>query len=238
MKALLITLLSLLMSVPCFGIIDYQPYDSLFIWAESGLNMREHSSSSAKVVTKIPFGAGVKCMGEKSWHEYVYGSQKIQDKTETSEGKPVQVTLKGNWVKVKYDGYEGYVFDAYLSKLKPPQKRNGNTYLFEYFKEACNSLTYLEQRKLTSESGRNKVLFSNGGFLTEHYNKAGLSFQMSIPDFSIEEAYLLIRRLDNYAVTITQDKEGVIKIGQDAGGWYTIESFKDIVIISGESGGC
>ncbi len=56
---------------------------------------------------------------------------------------------------------------------------------------------------------------------------------MNMPDFSIEEAFLIIRYLDKYALEIIQKKDSGIWIGQDLGG-YTIESYKNLVIISGE----
>lgn len=55
--------------------------------AGPGLNLRETASESGTKITTIPNGATVQCVGSRS----------------------------GDWVKVKYNSYEGYVFAQYLS---------------------------------------------------------------------------------------------------------------------------
>lgn len=55
--------------------------------AGPGLNLRETASESGTKITTIPNGSTVQCIGNRS----------------------------GDWVKVKYSGYEGYVSAQYLS---------------------------------------------------------------------------------------------------------------------------
>lgn len=55
--------------------------------AGPGLNLRDAASESGAKLTTIPNGSTVQCLGNRS----------------------------GDWVKVKYNGYEGYVFAQYLS---------------------------------------------------------------------------------------------------------------------------
>lgn len=215
----------------CFGITEYQPGDKLFIWAVSGLNLREASDPQSKVLTKIPFAGKVICQSEKSWNSYLDNPQTIKHHTATFGGNPVEIKLKGEWVKVKFGDYEGYVFDTYLSRFQPPMASDEQQGLIEYLTAACDSVIYLEKR--TRESGRDKILFSNGIYMTHNYHSSGSWFQMILPDFSIEEAFLIIRYLDKYAHEINQKEDGEIWIGQELGG-YTIESYKNIVIISGD----
>ena len=233
MKLILAIILGIVVPILSFGITEYQPEDKLFIWAESGLNLRESADSKSEVLIKIPFAEEVICKGRKSWYEYLNNSQKLKDKTETTDGKLIEIELKGSWVKVKFGSYEGFVFDSYLSRFKPSIKSNESRSVIEYFKTECDSLIYLEKKDSTLEYGRDKIVFSNGIFMTQNYHSGGSWFQMNLPDFSIEEALLIIRYLDKYAIDIKQKKDGGIWIGQDLGG-YTIESYKNLVIISGE----
>ena len=106
--------------------------------------------------------------------------------------------------------------------------------LFDYFKKSADSLIYLERKDSTLEYGRNKIIFSNGIFMTENYASGGFWSQINLPDFSKEEAFLLLRYLDNHSLTeIIQEEDGTIFIGDNMGG-FTIEHFKNMVMISGE----
>lgn len=226
-------ILCLMLPLQCFAITEYRPGDKLFVWAESGLNMRATPEFNSKILTKIPYAEVVTCKEWKYWESYFNDSQSITDKVQLPEGKYSQVQLKGDWALVKFGDYEGYVFDAYLSRFRPlPKKTGGFKDLYEYFIEESDWARYIEKRDSTSEYGRDKIVLGNGVFMTINYHPAGLAFQIHIPDCSIEEAFLIIRNLDKYAIKIIQDKEGGIFIDQEMGG-YRIESFKNSVIISG-----
>jgi len=233
MNTILKIILAIIFPISCFGITEYQSGNKLFIWAESGLNLRESADFKSNVLIKIPFAKEVICLGYKSWYEYLNDSHKLKDKTKLTNGKTIEIELKGNWVKVKFESYEGFVFDVYLSRFKPFPKKEDFLSLFDFFKEGCDSLIYLEKKGPSLEDGRDKIVFSNGIFMTKNYHSGSFEFQMNLPDFSIEEAFLIIRYLHKDAIEITQKKDGVIWIDQDSGG-YTIEPYKNFVIITGE----
>lgn len=80
-----------------------QPLDAQtmqYVTAKSGLNMRNAPSVKSKSILRVPVGASVE-VEEKKY------------KSETLSG------LAGNWRKAKYKGKTGYMFDAYLSAVKP-----------------------------------------------------------------------------------------------------------------------
>lgn len=229
----MVSILGIVFPILSFGITEYKPGDKLFVWAESGLNLRKSTDSKSKVLTKIPFAEDVICLGRKSWLEYANYSKKLKDKAKTTDGKTIEIEFKGTWVKVKFGKYEGFVFDSYLSRFEPISNDGNLVSLFDFFKQSSDSLIYLEKKDPTLDYGRNKIAFSNGIFMTQNYRSGGSWFQMNLPDFSIEEAFLILRHLNKYAIEINQKKDGGIWIGQDLGG-YTIESYKNFVIISGE----
>lgn len=78
--------------------------------AVSGLKLRTKPYSSGKIINKVPFGDQVEIISDakifpdtlQSDYKYFYGDSAYQP------------TLSGHWVKVRYDGEEGYVFSAYL----------------------------------------------------------------------------------------------------------------------------
>ena len=215
-------------------ITEYGIGDTLYTWAASGLNVREAPNTRSKVIDKANFGEPVLCKGEKHWQEYLYGSVKIKDVQPIGDKETKTLTLKGNWVFVKYKDIEGYVFDAYLSKLQPPAKES-NIYILESFKKEFGVVKHIGPQDSLSESGGNKVVLGNGAFLEEHYSESGGGITMTIPHFSIEEALLMIMYYDGYALDIIQKGENTIEIHQETGG-YTISTHGNITIISGEWG--
>ncbi len=88
---------------------NFNPSQNTVI-AVSGLNLRTKPYSAGKIINKIPFGDQVEIIEDApmvpdtltSDYKYYYGQSSYSPR------------LSGNWVKVRYDGEEGYVFSAYL----------------------------------------------------------------------------------------------------------------------------
>lgn len=64
------------------------------------LNMRQSGDATSEVITTIPFGASVSIVANSAAFSVIGG-------------------VHGKMVKIKYNGKEGYVFDAYLSPTEP-----------------------------------------------------------------------------------------------------------------------
>lgn len=232
MKKVIALIFGVLFSFDSFGITEYKPEEELYIWAESGLNLRERPDFKSEVLAKMPFGEKIICKGRKSGYDYEHNSLKIIDEIKISDNKVSKIEMEGNWVKISFRDIDGYVFDAYLSRFKPLEKEKEAESLFDYFKKG-NTYVYLEKKDSTLEYGHDKIVFSNGIFLTNNYHSGAYGFQMIITKFSKEEAWLFIRYLEKYIEGVIQDQSGNINIGKDMGG-YKIETHKDITIISGE----
>lgn len=90
--------------------------DSIFVWASS-LNLRESPAPNAKIVGRVAYGSTVVIVDEEIG-KVAYRYQAITPKTAENRAKYESYNLNGFWVKVKFDGTVGYVFDGYLSKVK------------------------------------------------------------------------------------------------------------------------
>ena len=77
----------------------------LFVVANSGLNMRETPDATSMTINTIPYGSLVTVM---PFDQECVIIQEIE-------------WTRGSWIKVEYDGYEGYVFDGFLSPLAVPR---------------------------------------------------------------------------------------------------------------------
>ena len=82
--------------------------ETLNIWAQSGLNMRNKPDAKAPKLTTIPYGAKV----------IVQPNIGVKIPFEVEEFKGFIV--KGYWLLVKYGNTEGFVFDGFLSRLPAP----------------------------------------------------------------------------------------------------------------------
>ncbi|MEM6802821.1 MAG: SH3 domain-containing protein [Bacteroidota bacterium] len=84
----------------------WREYDTktLYVYAPSGLNMREGPTVSHEKLTKIPYGAKVELLVKSTKQDL------------TVDGLP------GGMAKVMYNGYTGYTFDGYLSQFQPPKE--------------------------------------------------------------------------------------------------------------------
>jgi uncharacterized protein YgiM (DUF1202 family) len=77
------------------------------------LNMRQSADAASNVITKIPFGELVTIV-------------------DNSTSFSIIGDVRGKMVKIKYNGKEGYVFDAYLSPTKPLELKKGKTAIVSF----------------------------------------------------------------------------------------------------------
>ena len=115
-----------------------QPIDdgsNYHVMALSGLKMRDLPSLKGKKILTIPYNGEVELIdtGES------YGELTIQELKD--------FYIKGEWVKVRYDGKEGFVFNGYLTQFPLPSDIKGVHYdkgitaFYQYFQKKFNTKT-------------------------------------------------------------------------------------------------
>ena len=91
-----------------FGVANSQDYkigDSLLVNSNGGLNIRKEANTNSKIIGLLNFG------------------ERVFIEAKTKNEKLIKIGLmNGNWVKVKTNKYEGFIFDAYISKLPQIKK--------------------------------------------------------------------------------------------------------------------
>lgn len=162
--------------------------------AKTGLSLREQPNATAKVLEKIAYA-----------EKLVTVVDSVQPKTITTEG------FNGTWWKVKYNNKEGYLVSTYLLPVPPPKA--GTKKLEDYFAQvsAVNGSPVVLQKTDAAlnemgESTLTKQLYKNG---MEWHKSQGYETGSEIfilPDFSIEQCYLLLRLIGQYPDLIT-DKD-------------------------------
>lgn len=137
---ILVVIFSLLIINPSFaqqiqGVFDNTHHNTVI--AKSGLNLRTMPQETGEVLQLIPFGAQVEILGEAHYgyepaiasHTYFYLDRNA--KTGELEKLYYDVPLDGFWLKVRYEGQEGYAFSAYLHESMKDEPEDGVSLLFE-----------------------------------------------------------------------------------------------------------
>ena len=98
----------------------YSVWDTMYVWAKRGLNLRAEPNTKAKILNKIPFGTRVIILQKSN---EIYFEKMVDNKNvrHLPYGyRPISYVVKGNWVKVvTATGKIGYIIDQYLLHLKP-----------------------------------------------------------------------------------------------------------------------
>lgn len=198
----------------------FYPGDTLYVWAKSGLNMRESNSKESKKISAIPFGAQVVALEYSSGIEYsvVISKRRTLFENTNHPVKAPEFAIRGNWLKVKFDNREGYVSDIYLSSLPVPKveffeqvmQQTGKSLEFvelketprEYLGRIFGQNKVIETNKtMNPESVTTLVLYKNGAsYRREIWGSAGAVETIIIPEINMNEGYLLFNLMFNYEV--------------------------------------
>ncbi len=153
---------------------------------KSGISIRESPDAKAKVLDKIAYG-------EKLTANY-YSDSTVYI---TTEGIP------GTWVKITYKGKTGYVVSSYLFPFPPPKQ--GVTTLKGYLAQLSAVSGAAVTRKGTERMGETdftttltKQLYKNGAELHSFFAYEYNSDSYFLPDFGIEQGFLLMRLLGEF----------------------------------------
>ncbi len=153
------------------------------VYAFSGLKLRQSPHMNAKVIKIIPFGENVL----------------VKERTEIIN---TVEWLKGTWIKVQYNGREGYILDSFVSALPMPS----NDYELTQ-RDADISyplISWVEKNfKITASSDtiedRNyyKIIqyFEDSIVLCRKESTHAFEATVEIPNIRISEAYNLVKSM-------------------------------------------
>jgi hypothetical protein len=165
---------------------DVTPIENaLHVYAPSGLNLRAEPHAHSKIIDVVDYGEKVRLLSR-------------------TDSFPDQMGwVPGHWVKVHYEGAEGYLFDGYLSSLDYP------SYDFELCSEDMDLIYPLESYMdyhffpqmepdtSYSESDHTSVTHVfHEGYKMKRENKDGFyKLSVELPDTRIMDAYHLIQSM-------------------------------------------
>lgn len=218
--------------------------ENFYVMVPSGLKLREKPNGD-KIKT-IPYRAEVERIGMKT-----FGTLEVE------EVKGLKV--KGDWIKVRYKGKEGYVFNGFLTKYKMPKQVKGYDYekynsIFDYYLTTTydkdgDKYNVEKMKDCIDENPIHCYMaytqdYQNGD-IKYHYEFTGTSLDenLTFRGMTLIEAYFLIKAMDlngasntEYDVKeiITYDKtKNMISFEVDGAGCYSdIKEEGDDVVIS------
>lgn len=237
MKAIHFLFLSLLFVLPMdlLAINEYQIGDTLTVWAQSGLNLRESDDSKSKVIASIPFGGLViaensKSQEEREFEEFsLFETKNIVKKPKDSKG----IRIRGVWLKVKYGNKVGYLFDGYLSSFKVPAERIDYG-LYYYLKRNFSLSQTLKQQgtgPLELDTGIEELVFEGGIYLERKHRLSWSEVRIVFPKLSPEEGFLLATYFYFSQNNIYISENGQISFDQEMGN-ITLDCVQGAVIIT------
>ncbi len=186
--------------------------------SKTGLSLREQPGTGSKVLQKIGYG------------------QKLELLIDTGESiKVVTEGFEGFWQKVKYNNQVGYVVSSYLFPAVPPKVtvKNIKGYLAQLSIVAGPPVIVKKGNRETMGdyySELKKQLYKNGAEWHEFNGYESGTEIYFLPDFSIEQAFLLVRIIGQYATQVgekdafpTKNVKTKINLGEKA---ITVERLK------------
>lgn len=224
-----------------------------YVWAPSGLNVRESPQKDGKIIGRLDFGEFI----EKDFLDIEvesddpYKISEIGIKSQIipeEDGKKVKkpaIKIIGNFVEILYKGKKGFVFSGYLSRLptfKVIEKSKDHTIFeseIEYLKRVFDSKNNF---KLDSINNGNYTPYGeNFGsriyYVTDNNGK-GIHYHLCFYDFTINEILLFsLATLDAFGIDnpefygIEQSEENIIYFWPAPLGSVSIKKFGQLIVM-------
>jgi hypothetical protein len=189
MKKIIVSLAALFFFSNAFSQYTY------YAAAKAGLSLREQPNTSAKVLEKIAYGEKLLTVADNNPQLAI-----------ATEG------FSGYWWKVTYNNKTGYVVSSYVLPQPPPKAttKSISDYFVQVSSKAGSPLIIKKSDAALNEMGEatlTKQLYKNG---MEWHKAQGYEFGSELymlPDFTIEQCFLLVRLIGQYPDLISE-KDG------------------------------
>ena len=152
--------------------------DVLYVWAKTGLNLRQEPSIHAKRLTILLPSSSVKIIG---FTEKRYAIKTLR----ATEDETNPFVIKGNWVFVQVGDIQGFVLDTYLLPMETPKAGESMKHYLISMSEKVAALG-TEESESYSFSAHAKHNISIQYESGEYYQ----NITVTMPAFSIEDGFV------------------------------------------------
>lgn len=178
-----------------YGADNYKVGDKLYVWANSGLNLRTSPTKNSKLIVTLEPGSQLTVIGITK-REFVY---KLYT---SSKHEKHPYLLYGNWVKVSTgSGNKGFVFDSFLLDIPIEPNLDFESYL-ESISYKVDTSNLKNQYTEPYIKGYCKYDITYEIYRTEKYGEE----RISLPNFSLEEGIIFLEFFMNYEESTENNK--------------------------------
>lgn len=232
-----------------FAATAYQPGDSMYVWAKSGLKMRVSPDLKGEKILTIPYGTKVVI---DSYQEELPEIKIRVVKAQKIEGMEYKsFYLKGHWCRVNYLDTVGYIFDGYLSKMptfeltpylqetavKQMVQTSFEAYADKHF-GLLQRLDFEQHPDLVNPVSLRKI-YGNGMIIEEGPSRSGWKQRIILPGMSFEEGFLLFStkfNFEEFAVAQGEEIYPIYSVTKKRNGFVEIEGFAQTIQIQAIDG--
>lgn len=163
--------------------------NNIYVWSKSGLKLRTEPGFNASFKNVLPYGTKVEIIGDIE-----YDSVKILDSHTTRKKIDKTFWLYGRWVQIKSKYGEGFVFDAYLSKMPPIKSVNKSIedWVNDNFKKKKIIKLEHNDERIIYDGG--KIIFYSKGF------EGGADHSFIFTNkYTFNDGFLLLNYFEDFA---------------------------------------
>ncbi len=200
--------------------------DTLYSWADGGLNLRASNDINSSIIGSIPFGEAMVYIKRDGRTKYIqfYKASTKDTLVNGSLFKCINYLQEGHWAKVKYNNVVGFVFSAHISRYKPGKDKS----ILNCIQQNASLIHEYETYDTIGDRTTKYIYFKDGISVVGNMTNSS-SWTYTFPDMSLEEAMLLARKLiESRMKYFSRDGNGCVneKIGSKENGSvsYVIEN--------------
>lgn len=171
MKLLVILTVILICPTVFAQVLDEAHVDRRFVHASKGLSFRSGPDAAAEKLETLKYGTELKIVGFTDDEIEING-------------------LKGRWAKVFIDKQEGYVFEAYLSKLPAVKVEDFHPHLCDYIYVIGDLIDGDKTCTINDNVAQVHSVFEQGEYRFKG-DECDSEETLDLKDISVQEAYII-----------------------------------------------
>ncbi len=166
--------------------------DTLYLWADGGLNLRASNDINSSIKGSIPYGEAMANIESDGQIEHIqfYKASNKDTLVNGSLFKRLNHLHEGHCAKVNYNNLVGFVFSAYISRYKPGEDIS----ILNCIKENASPIREYETYDTIGDISTNYIYFEEGISVVGNMINSSC-WTYTFPDLSLEEAMLLARKI-------------------------------------------
>ncbi len=174
-----------------YSCTDFINSDTLYSWADGGLNLRNSNDFNSSIIGSIPYGHAMIFISRDSHTHHVqfYEASSRDTFINGSLFRCIDYLQEGQWTKVKYGNLIGYVFSGYISRYEPGEDES----ILNCIKRNANLIEKYQIYDTIGDRTTKHFSFQEGIRVDVEITNS-TSWMYMFPGMSLEEAMLLARK--------------------------------------------